>query len=211
MRAAFLIFTLCFTLNASVKLFADSKPLRKVPLTTYLSNEMTILNGYYTIEYDESKASRPFPLDQAEIKPKSCSSILQLVSYLQEQLPEAKISIDQTHSNVVNIIDKSLNQANYSLNKTIDMSYNGNLSHLPKAVANAAKNNIVYVNTTNPAIINTFAGNIQVDINIRGKSAREVLTDGVYPSRQSRQLWQAFTSFNLSADSTGIYFPPPVR
>jgi len=107
---AILIFSLCLVLNTSMRLFADNKPPLEVPLTTFLSGEMATLNGYYTIEYNESKTSRPSLLHQAKIKPKLCSSVPQLVSYLQEQLPEAKVSMDWAHSNVINIIDKSLDR-----------------------------------------------------------------------------------------------------
>jgi hypothetical protein len=188
---------------------ANSKAAVKEPLTFYLNSETEALNSCYTIEYYESSPILPSSLSSAQIEPKHVSDVEHLIAYLKEQLPEAEVFTDHANPKVIHITDKQLrHQKDYGLNQPINISYNGSLAGLPKAIGKLTSDNVSYLNTTDAAIIFLYAENKNVNITLESTSGREILTNATRTPGCSNELWQASSFLIQGKLNIEIYFPP---
>ena len=189
----------------------NNKSATKEPLTFYLNSEVHTLNAYYTIEYYEANGPALAPLGSAQIGPKPVSNVVQLVTYLRKQLPQAEVSIDSIHPKVIRIIDKNLtSKEDYGLNKPVILSYSGLLCDLPKAIGNATDEDVSFLNTNDAALISIYPEMTEVNLDLNYTSGREMLISAVYRPGCSHELWEACTSLRDGRNHTMIDFPPPV-
>lgn len=188
-----LMIALCFSQACAAKTTSvQPNTKQREQLNDYLIKVGQKLSLFFTVEVKQPNSRTLSPLQTAVVlsrpQPTTRKGLLLL---LQGALPYATVFQDGNATNVIHIVETSLNDdGNYVLNKQINFKFSGRLNDLPEALSSPLQGGIgtQRVFAVGQVTMDFFT---RVNFDVKNQTVRSILTDPVPIPKYSRILWDA--------------------
>lgn len=159
-------------------------------LDDYLIRVGQKLSLFFTIEVKQSDQKTLSPLQTAIVMNRNQpTNKKELIIFLKSSLPYATVFQDKNVTNVIHIVETSLEKDNnYVLNKQIAFKYTGRLNDLPEALASPLQGRIgtQRIFAVGQMKMDFFT---RVTFDVKDQTVRSVLTDPVPIPKYSHVMW----------------------
>ena len=168
------------------------KPPRQEIMAQYLRESGNQLNCYFTIEEAKVHAGQIHSsYSQKYIAGTKVRTLNELIEKLKNDLPDTLVVRDSSDPKIIHIISKETKSTpEYPLDHRLTLSYNGDLPGLASAIGRKM-NGAVGPRGSFTTVDMEMDYITAVDVNVRDKPIREILSAGIPLAGYSRVLWKA--------------------